>query len=279
MNTASITHRAPIALPSSPCVETRATQKPATAASQAPVDTFEIKANAAALPPTVAAAKREVIALAKANTTNLDNIKEVRAEMAPHLKILGDYFQSLKTSGKVSDAQEQELTTGVWRSRWFDDADVGDVGPLKLNRDRVWQIVKPVEEGSDKSFFYNAFEYSVEVGGVALGKARGFLRGMFGFSKSDSAETGSRLGVDLEFTYNGIKPFGFTNGASVEAVVDDVEDGGFSSLQVPGPIGVTGRLRNLYIDADIRIAEGVQLIDSDIDARDIYIQERSDTVD
>ena len=75
MNTASITHRAPIALPSSPCVETRATQKPATAASQAPVDTFEIKANAAALPPTVAAAKREVIALAKANTTNLDNIK------------------------------------------------------------------------------------------------------------------------------------------------------------------------------------------------------------
>ena len=116
--------------------------------------------------------------------------------------------------------------------------------PLKLNRDRVWQIVKPVEEGSDKSFFYNAFEYSVEVGGVALGKARGFLRGMFGFSKSDSAETGSRLGVDLEFTYNGIKPFGFTNGASVEAVVDDVEDGGFSSLQVPGPIGVTGRLRN-----------------------------------
>ena len=55
-------------------------------------------------------------------------------------------------------------------------------------------------------------------------------------------------------------------------VVDDVEDGSFSSLQVPGPIGVTGRLRNLYIDADIRIAEGVQLIDSDIDARDIYIR-------
>ena len=72
---------------------------------------------------------------------------------------------------------------------------------------------------------------------------------------------------------------GAMGGEAVEAVVDDVEDGGFSSLQVPGPIGVTGRLRNLYIDQDIRIAEGVQLIDSDASVRDVYIQERSDTVD
>ncbi len=241
-------------------------------------DTFEIRANAAALPPHVAEAKRELLALAKANTTNVEGIKDTRAQMEPHLKTLGDYFKGLKDRGAVTDAQEQELTTGVWRSRWFDDADVGDVGPLKLNRDRVWQIVKPIEEGSDRSFFYNAFEYTVRVGGLALGNARGFLRGSFEFSKSDKADTGSRLGVDLEFTYNGIKPFGFSNGSSVEAVVDDVEDGGFSSLQVPGPIGVTGRLRNLYIDQDIRIAEGVQLIDSDASVRDVYIQERSDTV-
>ena len=80
MNTASIAHRAPIALPSNPCVETRTTQKPGTTASQVPVDTFEIKANAASLPPTVAAAKREVIALAKANTTNLENIKGTSSE-------------------------------------------------------------------------------------------------------------------------------------------------------------------------------------------------------
>ena len=89
----------------------------------------------------------------------------------------------------------------------------------------------------------------------------------------------SRVGIDLEFTYNGIKPFGFTKGDSVDAIVADVEDGGFSSVAVPGPIGVTGRLRNLYIDEDIRIAEGVQLIDSDVNARDVYIQERSDVVD
>ncbi|MEC9466883.1 MAG: hypothetical protein VX834_13915 [Myxococcota bacterium] len=254
-------------------------------ANQAPsatsdvVDTLEVRANAATLPPKVAAAKRELLALAKANTTNLDGLAETRAQMEPHLKVLGDYFQDLKTRGVVTDAKEQSLTTGVWRSRWFDDADVGDVGPLKLNRDRVWQIVKPVEEGSDKSYFYNAFEYNVEVGGFLLGKARGFLRGMFGFSKSEPVATGSRLGVDLEFTYNGLKPFGFTKGDSVAAIVDDVEDGGFSSVGVPGPIGVTGRLRNLYIDEDIRIAEGVQLTESDINARDVYIQERSDRVD
>lgn len=247
--------------------------------SQAPIDTFEVRAKAANLPASVVMAKRELLSLAKANTTNVEGTAETRALMEPHLKVLGDYFNELKSRGTMTDSQEEQLTAGVWRSRWFDDADVGNVGPLELNRDRVWQIVKPAEEGSDESYFYNAFEYDVKVGGFSLGKARGFLRGKFGFSKSNPVETGSRVGIDLEFTYNGIKPFGFTKGDSVDAVVADVEDGGFSSLGVPGPIGVTGRLRNLYIDEDIRIAEGIQLIDSDVTARDVYIQERSDIVD
>ncbi len=242
-------------------------------------DTLEVHAKATQLPAKVAAAKEEIMRLAKANTCNVAGVAETRTEMEPHLKVLGDYFKEKKRDGSITDTQEQKLTAGVWRSRWFDDADVSNVGPLELNRDRVWQIVKPIEKGEEQSYFYNAFEYDLKVAGFSVGKARGFLRGVFGFSKSDSVESGSRLGIDLEFTYNGIKPFGFSKGESVESVVKDVEDGGLSSLAVPGPIGITGRLRNLYIDEDIRIAQGVQLVDSDINARDIYVQERSDTVD
>ena len=56
------------------------------------------------------AAKRAVLSLAKANTTNVEGIDETRALMEPHLKVLGDYFASLKSRGEMTDAKEQELT-------------------------------------------------------------------------------------------------------------------------------------------------------------------------
>ena len=52
----------------------------------APVDTFEVRAQAANLPASVVVAKRELLKLAKANTTNVEGIAQTRALMEPHLK-------------------------------------------------------------------------------------------------------------------------------------------------------------------------------------------------
>ena len=177
-----------------------------------------------------------------------------------------------------SSDQEKELTAGSWQNRWFDDEEVGDVGPLKLNRERVWQVVNPVEKGEKDSYFYNAFEYKAKAGGFEFGKARGFLRGKYSFSESKPPKTGSAVNIDLEFTYNGIRPFGFKSGSDVEKLVNKVENSNFAAVPIPGPIGIKGKLRNLYVDKDIRLSEGIQLDKSDPSRRDLYILERGSTV-
>ena len=72
----------PYAQPTEACQE-----KTSPNIASAPIDTFEIKAQAANLPARVVAAKRAVLSLAKANTTNVEGIDETRALMEPHLKV------------------------------------------------------------------------------------------------------------------------------------------------------------------------------------------------
>lgn len=253
--------------------------KPVRTSGQSPrvnVDVCEVKPSA--LPPAVSKAKAQILKTARANTNNVEGIEETRKKLAPNIRIMSDYFKSIKDSGAVTGDQEKELTAGNWRSRWFDDKEVGDVGPLKLNRERVWQIVNPIETGEKESYYYNAFEYKAKAGGFEFGKARGFLRGKYSFSESNPPKTGSATNIDLEFTYNGIRPFGFKAGSNIEKLVDKVENSNFASVPVPGPIGIKGKLRNLYIDKDIRISEGIQLDKSDPSRRDLYILERGATV-
>ncbi|MBK8014404.1 MAG: hypothetical protein IPK13_24030 [Deltaproteobacteria bacterium] len=204
-----------------------------------------------------------VVAIAEANTDRLDNIDEVRARLEPYVELLADSFLTARRYDEVT------LTQGTWKSLWFDDDDIGDRGFFSLDRSTVYQVV---EDG----YYYNVAENQIRIFGIPAGTVHSFLKGNYQIVHPATDENFGepRLNViDLEFDQNRIRFGHIPSDRALRTLVDRVERQAVASIEVPGPKGITGELWNLYIDADLRIAAGVQ--DDNKGVQDLYILRRA----
>jgi hypothetical protein len=216
-------------------------------ASNGTVDTLERVSKPA--PPFVQALKKQILAIASANTTRTDNIKEVRAQLDPLVRQLAVYFAANRP------ADEAQKTQGVWKNVWYDNPDI-DRGPffLKLKRETIYQVVEP-------GYYYNVSDSRVRVLGLPLGTIHSFLRGNYSIIRPATEQNKGEEGLntialefaDLRFKF-GRRPTDEPIREQVRAIAERET----FSLPSPGPRGVKGELWNLYLDDDVRIAAGFQ---------------------
>ena len=218
------------------------------------------------LPPRIALAKAEIKRIASQNTTNKENIKEVREQLEPHISVLADYFSKNRPSNEV------ELTQGTWKNLWYDDPDI-DRGPgfLKLDRERIWQVI-------DKNFYTNVAESKFSLFGLRLGTLQSFVKGNYTIGEEADPVPGDgrprKNVINLEFDDNRARLGKLPANANLQDLVDAVESKETWTLTVPGPKGIKGELWNLYVDDNIRISAGIQKGESKSDGLDLYILER-----
>ena len=167
---------------------------------------------------------------------------------------------------------EVEITQRSWKNIWYHDGDIGDRYGFKLNRNKIWQVIK-------KNNYYNVSENSI----ICL-KFTNYLEGEYSITNlpNEKNKGEKRLNtIDLTFTYNGIRASELTKDVSVKQLVDTVDHPGFcgmskNAIPIPGPIGQKGKLWNVHIDNDYRIACGYNLGNPDV--IDLYILEAKDEV-
>lgn len=228
------------------------------------------QARAGDLPEALQSVRAEIVRICQENTLRDDNIPEVRQELEPLIEQLADWFNANRPADEVG------LTQQPWKSIWYDDPTIDgfsnlDLGflTISLRRDAVYQVV---EDG----YYYNVSEAVLRLGGLPL-RIRTFLKGAY--TLADPAGPGTiglpkRNVVDLEFVANSIRLGRLWPWVDLRRLVDRVETGRFRTTPVPGPIGITGELWNLYIDDELRISAGSE--DSLPDVIDLYILLRSD---
>lgn len=209
----------------------------------------------ATLPPEVEAAKAEVIAISQANITNWGD-PTIQAQLDVQVEILADYFAANRP------ADEVDLTIGPWRAIWYEDGTLASGDPFGIINSDVNNSYQIVADG----FYYNVGAIELNLGFTTI-RGTSFLKGEYTIANTpDASNTGERgLNViDLEFVDNSIKFGRLPTWIPLTRIVDFVERGFGLGVSVPGPIGVTGELYNLYIDEDVRIAFGDNDTGSDV---------------
>ncbi|MDJ0766345.1 MAG: hypothetical protein QNJ97_25440 [Myxococcota bacterium] len=210
--------------------------------------------------------RRQIVTIAEDNTDRLDNIDDVRAELEPLIDELGLYFNENRP------ADEIDITRGIWKNIWFDDKDIG--GPsdfFDLDRNNIYQVI---EDG----YYYNVSENSIRLFGDRVTiPVNSYLRGDYQIiDAADDTNVGQpRLNVvDLEFVDNRLRLGRLPRDIPLDELADRVDSRSIASIPVPGPIGITGELWNLYIDEELRISAGSQ--DGDPGVTDLYILRRAE---
>jgi hypothetical protein len=219
--------------------------------------------SAAELPPELVAVKQQVISICAANTNELDNISEVRAELEPLIAQLEAWFNANRPADEVA------LTQVPWKNLWYDDPDISfnfSIGPLQLlqPRDRIFQVI---EDG----FYYNVSEFQIRLGRSTT-TFTNYLKGAYTILRPATPQNAGqpRLNtVDLEFVANSIRSGVIPSRINLSTLVQRVDQGTVMTIPVPGPLGVTGELWNRYVDADLRIAAGFD--DSEPQTIDLYV--------
>ncbi len=186
----------------------------------------------------------QIIDIAKANTGKVDQAEETEEEIQPLIDAL------LEITPERSEAEKSSQVAGAWRNLWSNTA----FGP-GTNYDQVYQIV------STEGYYYNVSE--TKLGRLSF---TSFLRGEY-------VDEGTQLGI--RFTSNAIRYGFYPAGTALVTLTTDFEKGDIPSINVPGPIGVTGDLANVYVDDKLRIVVGAQDGQED---RDIFILERTETI-
>ncbi len=228
---------------------------------------------AADLPGDVAFARSEVIRISSENTLQTDNIAEVRAQLAPFVVSLSNWFAANRPANEVA------LTQKPWKNLWYDDPDISDATNLDLgffsliqDRNAIYQVVQD-------GYYYNVSESILTFFGFAI-PLQNYLKGEY--QVSNPAGPGNagepRLNVvDLRFASNAIALGPLGKGTPLDPLVFLVDQGWLPTIPVPGPIGVTGELWNLYIDEELRVSAGIDK--SDPSVIDIYILRRATVVE
>jgi len=174
-------------------------------------------------------AKTRIRQISRANQTRTDNRARVTAQLHPYIELL------VRVAPERSQAETLQLLLGPWYSLWTNQEFSG--GP---NLARIFQVVR-------EGHYYNLSD-SPGPGGIAVINA---LRGAYAPMPDALA---------IRFTSNAMLRGSLVGktGAEVAALADSIEFGATAVIPVPGPIGITGQLGVLYIDEDLRIANGRQ---------------------
>lgn len=195
----------------------------------------------ATAPQRIANLKAQVLAIARANTVKTHNLVEVRVRLEPLVAQLAKHFAVHRPDDELA------LLRGTWKSVWYDNADITDRGPAKLQRDRIFQVV-------EAGFYYNAADYRIFGRTVST-----FLRGDYEVEKRPTRSTRGQQGLNvvrLKFGENRMRLGALPADTGVGELTLAVADRTLKSIPTPGPKGVSGRLWNLYLDYGLRISVG-----------------------
>jgi hypothetical protein len=220
------------------------------------------------LPENLRRVRNDIILITFLNTTRTDNVAAVRQELEPKIALLEEWFNANRPLNEI------ELTQRSWKNLWYDDPDIAsfsniDLGPIGFTQDRR-SISQVVRDG----FYYNVSQSTIRFFGIEFA-IQNYLKGVYEITRPAAAAAPgeARLNVvNLEFVANGIRLGQLPLFVPPSSLVDQVEAGRLGLISIPGPIGVTGELWNLYIDEDLRISAGFD--DSEPDVIDLYILSR-----
>ena len=195
--------------------------------------------NAKLSPAELAATKKQLRAIAYANIANMDNTDEVRAQVEPLVQKLARHY-GVKTA-------QQKLATvkGAWRQIWS-DFPYPEAPFIKMDPEQVYQVV------TDQGYYVN------------LGDSRAIgIFGITGVLRGAYVPNGTKLNV--RFTKSAFRFGTLGRGEDLYDLATGLESGERFSLGLPGggkapkgPVGISGTLETLYVDADLRIDRGTQ---------------------
>ena len=196
------------------------------------------------------ALKAEVTRIAVENTTRIepDNLVATRERINPFVADLARIYGTPNVN--------EELASGLadtWRQLWSDDVRPAPAGAPKQDPERIYQVV------TDRGYFYNFSNQVVPTPpGAPKVVVSAFLRGVYAIAANETS-------LDLEFTRFGILSTPLPDERTLGTLVDRIERGevgaptgagGPPSGAPSGPVGVQGKIRNLYLDRDLRIGLG-----------------------
>ena len=197
--------------------------------------------------------KRRIVRIAEANTERRDNLDEVLGRLLPLITPLAVDF-ALKRP-----RNELELTRQPWKNIWDNAQDIEpDLGTVQ-DRSNIYQVV-------ENDFYYNVTNLVVE-GASVPNNLQYFLKGEFEIARPASPANRGAFGlnvIDLEFTASVARPGFLPDNRRLRELVSEVDafvvagNGvGERPFPIPGPLGSTGLLFNLYVDDELRIATGL----------------------
>ncbi len=175
--------------------------------------------------------KKRIVAIAKANQSRLDNLPAVEAELRPLIQLL------VRLTPKRTLPETAALLEGPWYNWWTNQS----FARSPVNLARIFQVV------NKNGHYYNISEGSIPNGPTIIGALRG-------------AYAQVPDGFAIRFTKNGFIPGALVGktSADIAKLAVDFESGATPINQVPGPIGITGKLGTLYVDETLRIVSGDQ---------------------
>jgi hypothetical protein len=206
------------------------------------------------LPADLVAVRGQIVSICQSNTLRVDNINQVQSQIEPLIARLASWYNTNRPANEV------QMTQRSWKSIWYQNAVIdensyGAVGRVAygIDRDAVYQVVRD-------GYYYNVTGSLVSSprGSAAL---QSFLKGDYTLGNvATYANAGQpKLNVvNLKFVASRAKWGALTNGLDLNQLVAGVENKTVCTYRVPGPIGITGELWNVYLDQDIRIARGTQ---------------------
>ncbi len=158
-----------------------------------------------------------------------------------------------------TESEKLPQVAGGWKLVWSDLEVSGQGGePVCTSTDGVYQVVSP------NNYYWNIFT-ARPPGGEA---STGFLRGKY-------ETTPNRL--KIEFTELAVSPSVPPPGTDLVDLADRAENGEFIPLPPGNGVGVTGELRNEYVDDEVRIVRGSD--DRPGNPESIFVLVRADVVD
>jgi hypothetical protein len=170
------------------------------------------------------------------------------------------------TSVPVTQELEKGLS-GTWRQLWTDDFRASPPGVPKVDPAAIYQVVAG-------TYIYNFSNQTIPTPpGAPKVVVSAFLR-------AQPTVTPMSASLDIQFTKLGILPSALPKGDAIGKLAADLESGVVGAGGPPagaggppagaggppagaggppagaGPVGIKGKLRNLYLDGDLRIVRG-----------------------
>jgi hypothetical protein len=197
--------------------------------------------------------KQEIREIALQNLGNRDNLEETRAMLNPLVDELAGYHTPLSAEEDLPSLE------GAWKEIYSDDVEPEPPG-FKTDRDSTYQVI--TREG----YFYNLANLKGVI--TVLGVLRGQYKPAGDF-------------LNIEFTKVAIRPSALSDKENLVDLAQRIETRKAFTIVPPGnnkaprgPVGAQGNIRNIYIDADFRVATGSNFADG---VEDLYVLDKVTT--